>query len=53
MALEEIDIRSHDGDDDPCFQAFIKEMELKDKVKRRKAEEQSALKKSQRFPKQE
>ncbi len=46
MALDKIDIRSYDGDDDPCFQAFVKEMELKDEVKRRKAEEQSALKKS-------
>ena len=52
MALDGIDIRSHNGDDDPCFQAFVKEMELKDEVKRRKAEEQSALKKSQRFSKQ-
>lgn len=52
MAFDEIGIRSYDGDDDPCFQAFVKETELKDEVKRRKTEEQSALKKSQRFSKQ-
>ena len=52
MALDGNDIRSYDGDDDPCFQAFVTEMELKDKVKRGKTEEQSALKKLQRFSKQ-
>lgn len=52
MALNEIGIRSYDGDDDPWFQAFVKEMELKDEIKRKKTEEQSALKKSQRFSKQ-
>ena len=52
MALEKLDRRSHDGDDDPCFKAFVKEMELKDEVKRRKTEEQSALKKLQRFSRQ-
>lgn len=52
MALEKLDRRSHDGDDDPCLKAFVKEMELKDEVKRRKSEEQSALKKLQRFSRQ-
>ena len=47
--LGELNIRSHDGDDDPDFKAFIKEMELKNEVKHRKAEEQSALRKSQRL----
>ena len=45
MTLEKLDRRSHDGDDDSCFKAFVKEMELKDEVKRRKGEEQFALKK--------
>ena len=52
MALEKLDRRSHDGDDDHCFKAFVKEMELKDEAKRRKSEEQSALKKLQRFSRQ-
>ena len=52
MALEKLDRRSHDGDDDPCFKAFVKETELKDEAKRRKSEEQSALKKLQRFSRQ-
>ena len=46
MTLDETDIRSYGSNDDLCFQAFVKEMELKDEVKRRKTEEQSALKKS-------
>ena len=49
MDFKELDRRSHDGDDDPCFKAFVKDMKLKDKVKRRKTEEQSAFKKLQRF----
>ena len=52
MAHEKLDRRSHDGDDDPCFKAFVKEMELKDEVKHRKTEEQFALKKLQRFSRQ-
>ena len=52
MAFEKLDRQSHDSDDDPCFKAFVKEMELKDKAKRRKSEEQSALKKLQRFSRQ-
>lgn len=52
MALEKLDRRSHNDDDDPCFKAFVKEIELKDEVKRRKSEEQSALKKLQRFSRQ-
>ncbi|CAF9930024.1 MAG: hypothetical protein ALECFALPRED_004502 [Alectoria fallacina] len=52
MALEKFDGRSHDGEDDPRFNAFVKEMELKDEVKHRKTEEQSALKKLQRFSRQ-
>ena len=52
MALNGNDIRSYDGDDDPYFQVFVTEMELKDKVKRGKTKEQSALKKLQRFSKQ-
>ena len=52
MDFEELDRRSHDGDEDPCFKAFVKEMELKDEVKCRKTEEQSALKKLQRFSRQ-
>lgn len=32
--------------------AFVKEMELKDEAKRRKSEEQSALKELQRFSRQ-
>ena len=52
MALDGKELRSCDGDDDPCFQAFVTEMELKDKVKRDKTEEQSALKRLQRFSKQ-
>ena len=52
MTLDETDIRSYGSNDDPCFQVFVKEMELKNEVKRRKTEEQSALKKSQRFSKQ-
>ena len=39
MALEKLDRRSYNDDDDSCFKAFVKEMELKDKVKRRKSEE--------------
>ncbi len=52
MAVDEIDIKSRGGDDDPRFEAFVKEMELKDEVKRGKTEEQSALKKLQKFSKQ-
>lgn len=52
MALDKNDIRSYDGDDDPCFQAFAAEMKLKDEVKHRKTDEQSTLKKLQRFSKQ-
>jgi hypothetical protein len=52
MALSESDIRSHDGDDDSRFKAFVKKMELKDEVKRGKTEAQSALKKLPRFSKQ-
>ena len=47
-----MDIYSRDGDSDPTFQAFRKEIELKDKIKQRKAEEQSAVKRFQRFAKQ-
>ncbi|KAL8670541.1 MAG: hypothetical protein Q9168_004920 [Polycauliona sp. 1 TL-2023] len=47
-----MDTYSRDGDSDPNFQAFRKEMELKDRVKQRKAEEQSAVKRLQRFANQ-
>ena len=39
IALKKLDRRSYDSDDNPCFKAFIKEIELKDKAKRRKSEE--------------
>jgi len=39
MALDEINIRSPDDDDDPRFEAFVKEMELKDEVKRGKTKD--------------
>lgn len=52
ISLEKFDGRSHDGEDDPCFKAFVKEIELKDEVKHRKTEGQSALKKLQRFSRQ-
>ena len=45
MALEKLNRRSHDGNDNPCFKAFVKEIELKDKAKRRNNKEQCALKK--------
>ena len=51
-ALEKLDRQSRDSDDDPCFKAFVREMELKDEVKRRKSKEQSALKKMQRLSRQ-
>ena len=44
--------RRDGGSDDPAFQAFRKEMELKDDMKHRKAEEHSAIKKLQRFASQ-
>lgn len=47
-----MDTYSRNGDFDPNFQAFRKEMELKDRVKQRKAEEQSAVKRLQRFANQ-
>lgn len=47
-----MDTYSRDGDSDPTFQAFRKEMELKDRKKHRKAEEQSAVKRLQRFSNQ-
>ncbi|KAI9799430.1 MAG: hypothetical protein M1825_004530 [Sarcosagium campestre] len=51
MSLPNVDVQRHDGDDDDddCFQAFQREMQLKDDAKRLAAEEQSALKKSKRF----
>ncbi len=51
MSSDEISMQSHDGDDDLCFEAFRKEMQLKDEAKRLKAEEQLRLKKMQRFSK--
>ena len=47
-----MDTRSQHGNSDPAFKAFREEMELKDTIKQRKAEEQSAAKKLQRFYKQ-
>ena len=41
MALEKLDRQSHDSDDDSCFKAFVKEIELKDETKRRKSENNS------------
>lgn len=52
MALDEINIRSYDDDDNPRLEAFVKEMELKNKVKRGKTKEQSVLKILQRFSRQ-
>ena len=52
MSFDGIDIQGHDGDDDPCFQVFQKEMQLKDEAKRFKTREQFASKKLQRFSKQ-
>ena len=52
LTLENLDIRSHDTNDDPRFKAFVREIELKDQAKHRKTEEQSALRKLQRFSKQ-
>ena len=39
MIFKKLDRRSHNGDDDSYFKVFVKEMELKDKVKCRKSEE--------------
>ena len=47
-----MDAYSQNGGSDPAFQAFRKEMELKDRIKHRKAEEQAAVKKLQRFSNQ-
>ncbi|MCJ1462292.1 hypothetical protein MMC07_000892 [Pseudocyphellaria aurata] len=47
-----MDTSSRDGDSDPNFQAFREEVELNDGIKQKKAEKQSAVKKLQRFAKQ-
>ncbi len=47
-----MDTYTRDGDSDPTFQAFLKEMEIKDRIKHRKAEEQSAVRRLQRLSKQ-
>ena len=47
-----MDTYNRDGDSSLNFQAFRREMELKDGVKQRKAEEQSAVKRLQRFASQ-
>lgn len=49
MFSDEINMQSHDGDDDLCFEAFRKEMQLKNEAKRLKAEKQLRLKKMQKF----
>lgn len=45
-------VQTCEGDDDPCFQEFRREMQLKDEAKRRIADEKLALKKLERFSKQ-
>lgn len=47
-----MDTYSRDGASAPILQAFQQEMELKDSIKHRKAEEQAALKRMQRFSNQ-